>query len=181
MGNRPLTYDHLRSAKKPQVEKCRIWLDPDVADEYEEAQKELNLVEIKVKASPGDLDLVTELDAAKAAYQKAEAKAERSSAVFKFRSIGRKHYDQLVRENPPTDAQKKEVAEAGEDPDQLPWNPETFIPQLVAASMIEPKLVHEEIMEMWDSENWSAIELGVLFEAALRANNTRKITQVGNV
>lgn len=174
---KPPTYDHLKSMKKPTVKTVSISLDDDLQEAYNIAKEALEAAQANSNGSN-----VTHAGIAKAkkAVEEAKAAAEGASITFKFRSIGRKKYDDLVDQFPATDDQKAEVARFGGDPDNLAWDPDKFPVALMAASILEPALTAEQVQEMYDSDDWSASELSALSVAALEANNSRRIVSLGN-
>lgn len=179
--NRPATYDHLKSMKKPNRRRIWIALDSDVAEEYEAAKTARDVAKIRHDARPGDTHASEEYVAAVERFEEVEAQLRENSVLFVFKSIGRPKYEKLARSFPPTQAQRDEVEDRGGDPKQLPWNTDLFPPALIAASCESPKMTQEEATQLWnDDENWNAAELQVLFETALAANNSRRIVELGN-
>lgn len=87
-----------------------------------------------------------------------------------LQSIGRKRYEALMQEHPPTKAQNAEAQkETGED---APYNLETFPVALVAACAIEPKMTDEQVQQIWD--DWNSAEVMELFFAALEVTTARR-------
>lgn len=76
---------------------------------------------------------------------------------LQFRSISSKELDKMRGEHPPTRDQKASG---------LGVNPDTWAPALVAATLIDPKFSYEEMLEIWQSDGWSAGELDNLFSIA---------------
>lgn len=179
MPARPVTYDHLKSRKKPTMRFVDISLDDDAQAAYEDDQSNLEDAKFALQNSPDDADAKAKVLAAEEAVKASAKAAKDASQRFKFRSIGRKKYDDLVGLHPPTDAQRKEIEKEGGDPDNLSWNPDTFPKALVAASITEPLLTPEQVDEMWASDDWSESETAALSVTALEANNSRRIVSLG--
>lgn len=70
-------------------------------------------------------------------------------------------FDDLVAKYPPT----KEQREKG-----FGWNPDEFLPRLIAATLTEPRLNVEQAKELWSSPNWSVGELSSLVAFCQRVN-----------
>lgn len=120
-------------------------------------------------------------DQARAESELAEVTAQvrESGLEFVFRGIGRKHYEEVLREHPPTDAQKAEAEERKAVAPQ--WNVETFPAALCHASTVDGELSAEEWQaDIFDSPDWGPGELNALFNAALEANSDRRVVQLGN-
>lgn len=88
-------------------------------------------------------------------------KAQATTVVFEFKSIGRPAYEKLLRANKPTQAQIKEG---------LQYNPDKFAPALVSAACISPVIPLEKAKEMFSDERWNNAELLRLFLAAQEVN-----------
>ena len=84
--------------------------------------------------------------------------AEEEKTVFLFKDIGRRKFDALVEAFPPTSAQKK---------DNFQWNPDGFVPALLHAAAIDPKMSEIDAQEVYDE--WGRGDVEALFNAALQA------------
>lgn len=126
-------------------------LDPNLADEYREAQEKANRAQLTVDvtmtryAREGDGDVSTErLDAVMADRDEAERHVARLRARLEdgglvrlyFRSIGRPAYDALVRKYPSSKRQREDYAKAGHG--IVNWDPDRFPAVLIAASAYVP-------------------------------------------
>lgn len=78
--------------------------------------------------------------------------------VVTLKAIGSKAYDDLMAKHPPTGEQKKDNAQ---------YNPETFGPALIAACSWEPRMTPNEVIEIWNSDDWSRGEVMELFVASI--------------
>lgn len=183
-NNKPKTLDHLRSAKKPVFRNVWVALDDEMAAEYQEAVEKRNRLKTLVSLRPEDAQAAKDLNIAEQTLREIEAKfREEGAARFRFRSIGRVKFERLVKDHPPTAAEKQEVAEAGGDPSQLGWCVETFTVALVAACSVEPEMTVAEVRELWDDENWTQGEAASMFNACLEANSEHRqinLDAVGN-
>lgn len=174
---KPAAKDFLKKKKTKTVE-VPILLDPDLADELDEAKKEKGRLELlqrqKKVALPEDFD--EQMKAAEERLDEANEAITENTVVFKFKGIGRRAMDELIDEHQPTNKQKALAREQGET--DLQYNPETFPQALVAASCFEPDLTPEEAAEMWDSDDWNTSELVTLFMAAQEVNSYIKHLEV---
>jgi hypothetical protein len=180
-SKQPVTYDHLKSRKKPVQKFVWIALDPELADEEADQKQLVDRLRIRHIARPDDTSVTKELADAEQKLEGLTATLRKpdNSTKFVFRSIGRRRYDDLIGEHQPTEEQIAELKR--DEPDAtLEFNPATFPPAIVAACIVEPALTKSEINDMWDSEAWNAVELSSLFEACLLANNTRRLLDLGN-
>lgn len=156
---KPMTFDHLRSMKKPRRKTITLYASDEALELVERRQNELKEV-----TSPED----------RAKAQKNLETAERalkdSEITLVFQSIGRKRYEDLITEHPPTDKQNEESkAETGSD---APYNVDTFPAALISASAVEPELTLEQAQELWDT--WNQGEVLEIFYAALEVNTARR-------
>jgi hypothetical protein len=177
MSERPLTYDHLRGKKKPNFRSVTIALDSEVADQFNSAREELDLARARLDLRPEDEKLMRALEDAEANYQAIKGTMEENAIVFKFRSIGRKQFEDLVLQHQPTKEQQDDAKKSNSGP--LQWNTESFPPVLMAVSMIEPPWTAEDIKDLWENEDWSNAELMEMFYAALTANSERRVVNLG--
>lgn len=81
-----------------------------------------------------------------------------SKVSFLFRAIGRKEYDKLLTECPPSTAQRA----AGETYDQ-----EKFAPKLLSRCIVDPARSEVAWRNTWNDENWNRSELATLFFACV--------------
>lgn len=177
---RPPTFDHLMSSKKPNTRKLFLPLDSEIAERYDEVKNRRDVAKIRYEARK-DPQTAEEFAQAQAAFDQVEADLRENSVLFTFKAIGRKNYEKLVSKHPPTNKQKEEVEDAGGDPKLVFWNTDTFPPALIAASCVSPEMTPEQAKVLWeDDENWNSAELSEIFNAALMANTTRKVTDLGN-
>jgi hypothetical protein len=162
---RPATRDHLRSLKKPATKYVTILLDPDALDAFEKAQERLG-----ESTSTNRRERERELTEARNALAEA-------TVTMKFQSLGRKRYEALVAEHPPTPEQNEQSVKETEQ--EAAYNIETFPKALIRATCVDPELTDEDIDEIYDS--WNGAELMELFFAALEVNTQRRTVDLGNV
>jgi hypothetical protein len=175
---RPATADHLKK-KRPATKTVEVVLDPALAVELRAAEHARTEAERLLAVQPADTDLQAAAWAAAEEVDELRARAVDEDAVVavRFRSIGRVAWDDLIDRHPPTDEQIAEAKRAGLG--ALNFNSDTYPPALVAASLDEPKLSAADVLAMWDSPDWNAAELQVLFSAALEVNQARHTIDVG--
>lgn len=178
--SRPLTYDHLVGRKKPLTRSIPVVLDPGLAEEYNEIRSAAEVAAIRAQNRPDDTDAQFAHLEAEQALTAARARLDEAEAVvwFKFRGIGRHRYEALAEAHPPTELQRIK-ARAGGMREDLPWNPETMPPALIAACLVEPQLTEEQAAALWNDPDWNQAELGHLFAAAIEVNGQRRTVELG--
>lgn len=178
---RPLTFDHLRSSKKPNIKVVSIVLDPDLADELSEAQERLGRAKILLEAAPKERGRYEEFEDAEAALEKVRARAEEAGAIaeIKVRGMGRHNYDRLQADHPPSEEQRKKHKRENPEQPPLEWNPDTFPVALIAACAVEPTMTVEQVQEIWDSEDWNLAECMTLLMACIEVNQQRRVASLG--
>lgn len=169
---RPLTYDHLKKRKKPVVRNVPIVLDSELADEFEAARDEVERISRRLATREDDKGLISDLADAEDRLEALIAENEDNIVIFKLRSIGRQPLEDLIAEHGPTVDQVKAAKKKGED--EPHFNEDTYPPALVHASLIEPALELEDVIDMFDSDEWNHAELSELFMAALIVNQERR-------
>ncbi len=181
------TFDHLRK-KQPLERVVRVALNDasattykDAADALMKAEAALATVEKQARQRNGAAGTETELavvaarserDAAQTAADKARKALETETVEMRFRALGRKRYDELVRAHPPADI-KAEDGTVKKSTD--PYEYETFAPALVAASCVEPGMTEDQVQTLFDE--WNAAEVMELWVAALSVNTQRRVVE----
>jgi hypothetical protein len=174
---KPVTFDHLKSMKKPVTKTVRICLNSELSQALSEVEAELQMAEVEAQELPSE-ETARHLEEVKAHHEAARAAATEQSVKFVFRSIGRKTYERLVRENPPTEQQREEAKVRGDDPDDLDWDSDRFPPILVAATLVDPEFTEEQVFEIFNSDDWSSTELSILYVTAQEAQMANTIISV---
>ncbi len=171
--------DHLLSRKKAVTKTVAIALDPELAEELEEARRARDAAVSRANARSTDSEAQAQLWEAEELYAKAEQRLidEDAIAHFTFRGIGRAAYDALVDAHQPTPAHRAKAKSLGMG--EIAWNPDTFPPALVAACLVEPKLTPDEMVALWGDDNWNQSELNAMLEAAITVNGTRRTIDLG--
>lgn len=173
--NKPLTYDHLRSRKKPITKKVLVPLDSEIAEEYTDAKQEFERQKGLYEYKPADYhDSYRE---AELKLQAARELVEKNSVEFVFRSLGRRKFEDLMVEHPPTDKQRRVTKERGWDPPE--FNKDTFPPALVFACLQSPEMTYEEVIEIFESDDWSGAETTALFLSCMDACSNRREVDLG--
>lgn len=186
-GQRPLTADFLAGKKKPLRKTVPVVLDPDLAEAYEEARRDRDMAQARVQVSPDNPEShAALLDAdAKLAALRDQLESEDALAHFTFRGIGRGNYEAIVDKHPPTAEQRTKAKANGLG--DLAWNHDTMPPVLVHACLVEvfiggekqPDMTLEEVQGLWDDPDWNQAELGVLLNAAIEVNGSRRVVELG--
>lgn len=174
---RPQTYDHLRSQKKPTIQKVVIALDSEIADEFEEAKAEKERAEDRLSIRPEDPKLQATFDQAEARYKEALAAVTDNSVEFVLKSVGRRRFEDLVLSHPATPEQQEESkARTGMS---YQWNPDTFPTALLALSIVSPPMTEADVKDMMQSDDWSSAEINDLVSTAILLNENRRIVNLG--
>lgn len=163
------TMEEVLRLKKPNTRTCHILLDSSLAHEIGELEAEIERLEKrethnKTPSLSGESN--KKIDSLKEELEELEDRADEMTVPFTFQDIGRKRYDELIRENQPSDEEKKEYKEAGGD-GVLAYSTETFPPKLIAECSVSPKISEDDAIKIF--EEWSEGDLQVLFTTALLA------------
>lgn len=163
-GPRPITLDRL-SKKQPIQRSVLIPATDEDAELLTQAQRDLERAQL--------LDI--DLDKAKLAMKEAQSKVREDGLEFIFRGLGRKRFEELQRQYPPT---AEQVAEHGES---LSWDPDKFLPALLAATVTNSDLTAEQWdKDVLDSDDWGSSEVGLLLQTALAVNRENRVASLGN-
>lgn len=174
----PKTPKDRLASKKANVRRIWIPMDPEVAEAYEKAKEEFELAKIIANGDESEQNSVR-LEATRTTFSEAEAALREDAVCFQFRGIGRKKYDKLVGDHRPSERTKERVTELGGDPRFTPFDPETFPPVIISASLIDPELTVGEVEGMYDDDDWNGAELTALLETALEANTEYRQVELG--
>lgn len=163
-ASRPATFDHLKK-KQPMERTVSVVLSDDAARDFDAAAAALASARLTGQPTAEQEEAVA----------KARAALEAETATLRFRSIGRKAYDALLREHPATDEQKEEAKAVGSP--EPPYNIETFAAALIAASCVDPQMTEAQVRELWDE--WNTAEIVPCWMAALEVNTQRRVVDLG--
>lgn len=178
MTTRPRTFDHLKSAKKPIEQVVPIHHDDDLLAAYEDAGAALGRAELL--AEDGDDASALRIAELREAKDRAAEALRAETTFLTFRSIGRRAYQDLIEDNPPTAEQRVQHKE--DHGVEAPYNDETFAPALVAACCVDPKtgeptFTVEEVAQLF--EEWNSSEVIAMYQAAINVNNRRRVSDLG--
>ena len=211
---RPATRDHLQKKRKP-FQDVFILLEPELEHATNKAEAEVErltglvdrqqrLIDIETleaarlegndkvqKEAELEVDaarlaeLEEELAAAETAYEEADTAQIEATIAARVESIGRKPYDALVDDYPPTEEQiaewqKDNPKEDGTPGDSLPdYDGDKFPPALIAACLVgELKGLTPDEVDEWTSE-WNFAEFMQLFTAAIAVNAASRVQPWG--
>lgn len=163
----PPTFDHLRK-RQPMTKRVPVYLDDDVAAEAAEVNQRAARWRIRHDNQPLPEELQQEVD-------RVNEELKEHTTYMVFQSMGRKAYEDLMGEHPPTKKQEEEAEEAGVE--KPPYNTDTFPPALISASCVEPEMSVAEVEVLFDE--WTAPEITAMFSAALEVNTQRRVVQMG--
>lgn len=163
------TMEEILRQKKPNIRKCMILLDSALSHRIDEKAAEIERLE---RGRSGRLSSTladttqTQIDQLTDELEELEREAADLSIEFSFRDLGRKGYDALLSEHPPTPEDKEMWSNAGGE-GKLAYSLVTFPPALVSATSLEPKISIKEAQTMF--EDWGEGDLELLFTTALMA------------
>lgn len=162
-ADKPTIADIL-SKKKGATKTVRVLLDAEIANQIEQLREQIK--EASRSSSRADMGMENPVPGLQKKIDKLIAAAEKNGmfAEFTFKSVGRKRFDDLVREHEPDEETRKLGGQ---------WNPETFAPALLSEACVEPAMTLEEAKQLWDSDEWNQAELLELFQAAIEVNIER--------
>lgn len=173
---RPHPLDRLAKATARHAVEYVVPLDDDTARAYQAAEALVGLLESADKKSP-------KLTAARKDLDKAREVMEAAGVIrFRIVSLGRKGWEQLILDHPPTDEQAAEAAKEG---GTMGWNPDTFpvaairgCVQLVDEDGERFDLDDEQAAMLWD-ETLNRGEAMALFGKVNEINNVQRVVQMG--
>ncbi len=178
---RPQTWDHLKSAKKPIELKVPVYLDGEPIERLEKVRVDLEAAKTRhmaLKGTPGEQDALDDLERLEREASAAEEAVRDSTFNLLIRKPspqGRKRYERLLKEHPPTEAQVEEAKADGQD--RPPYDADTFAPALLSFACAEPLLTVEEATELY--EDWSITEVTEIFSACLAVCTGRRTVDLG--
>lgn len=157
MTTKPPTLEEILSQAKstPRISTAKVLLRQDLATRHTEAEAELStqIAKTTLGASlqdAGDTQRIAER------VQAVEAEIRDAEVEFKFQSIGRKAWADLLARHPPTTKQK--TADK-----RTTFNPETFPLAAIAASCVQPAMdvdgagdLEELLSDAQFSQLWNA-------------------------
>lgn len=172
------TYDHLKARQAPGLS-VAVCLDDELAARVINLERKIGQATVV-----GDETSAKELTAE---LVELEADKEAASVTMRFRTIGRKKYNKLVKAHPPTAEQVAEYQGANlvqdlNNPDgpkvptseEPPYNPETFPDELIAATLVDPELTRDQLEELLDE--WNETEWMQLWMAAMSVCSTSRVS-----
>lgn len=172
-----LTAKDVKKRKKPMIRRVPVAMDGEKADEFNAAVSAVQEAKERQAEEPRNSHIAAELFELEERVKELREEMEDDVVDFVFRSVGRRRYEELVEECPPS---KKQIADAKREGVDAPgWNPDTFPPTLIAAALIEPEYTYDEVFEIWESEDWNQAELVTLFMSAMAVNAERKVVDLG--
>lgn len=175
--------------KKPNQIDHKVCLDPVLAGRVLELSRKKEELLTRLPHNPS---VATELEGVTEELEETKDAARSETVHFVALAIGRKPWEALKKEHPPTKEQKKELQDAGFNR-QASMNPETFTPVAFAAALkvavdwnekgeaIELReLDQEEIDDILNGKDWNDAEQGDLLTAVLIANEAAPRVDLGN-
>lgn len=189
---KPATFDRLQK-KAPLEKTVPIYLSDELTAELMERQqeladKELHLADTELRQGQANAEaakarfetmamgLRDEVESIRRDVDNLKEQVEAETVHCKFRSIGRKAYEDLMEAHPPTPEDFEEHAKAGGKGEPA-YSTKTFSVALIAASCVEPKMTEAQVQELFD--RWNFAEIAPMWVAALEVNNNRRAAYLG--
>lgn len=168
-----LTWAEIKARKKAPTKTIPIQLDGAIAAQIETLREEIQKAKLldSRAASPdmGSSSRATALT--RELFDLLDSAAE-SEVDFTFKGIGNTAFNDLLKKHRPTQTQIKDIRrELGNNKANLDYNPDTFPPVLISASLVSPAMTLEEAQDMFEDPEWNLAELTKMFRAALEVNN----------
>lgn len=163
------TMSEIKRIKKPNQRSCHILLDSSLSHRIDEKVREIELLERRQKGKIGGSladTTVKELEQLIAELETLEEEAAEYTVEFTFQDIGRRAYDDLLKEHRPSEDEKKEYKEAGGE-GVLGYSTATFPIALISRCSLTPKITIQEAEEIFNE--WSEGDIELLFMTALTA------------
>jgi hypothetical protein len=153
---------------KPRRNSKQIVFDDSIRVELEEARAAL-----KLEKARKDRGLSSE---AEKRVEQAEAAAREAAVSFVFEALPRPKLESLIAECPPTSAQLESWKEEDRNNPLLVIPPpqfdiDKFPPRLIAASLVSPETTEAEVVEMWETGEWSEAIWDELWKTAWNETN----------
>jgi hypothetical protein len=172
-----LTKDPLKS-KRPATKTVPVCMDPDLAWEWADANREAERLRMASSFQADDVDLSRRMQEAETKVEALRPAVEDATVNFVLKAIGREDYA-LYAKYPATDEQKAKAREQGV---RASWNEDDFPPALVAASLVLPDdsdVTVEDVIGMFSDPDWSQGEVLELLTAALDLNTRNSVVDLG--
>lgn len=170
--------------KKPVTDELLIPADDaqrklleDATSGLANAEQGLALVQI---AGESDEEAATKrVETARAALEEVRAAVRKTGLSILLVSAGQERWDEIRMECPPTDAQKEEAEQKGED--EPLYDRKIFWPTLVAASVPDSDLTPDDWRrEVFESTAWGPAELHQLRDRVSSLYQSSRIVELGN-
>ena len=180
----------MSAAKQARTFAVPIVMDPDVESIYLDARHALDaraetLLEsaaLRIRAAreaagddPNDRLIAAgavvtadeaELAALRTAVTDAETALDAVTTKYRFRSLGRKAWKDLVTKHPATPEDQEAWAAEGHE-GRCPWHEDGLARDLIHKAAVSPLLSPEDVAEIFDGADWNASEISLLWTAAL--------------
>ena len=164
--------DHLPSRKRRRQKTLRFVTDWEAKDRLDELDREIQVK--RFSSNPSVQEQAKKLEDERVDL---EAQVKKTSIKIVVQSMGRRAYEDLLGEHPPTTAQVEDFKKQG-GRGQLPFNTDTYPMALIMASLTEPEPT-DEVKEWLDGDDWTAGEIQEIFTACVSINSENNILELG--
>lgn len=148
----------LFAAKTAPRRSVSLVLDQQLLADYEAAKNAADTAQRAADLS-NDAAVHARAREAVATARRLAEQVEATRQTFVFEGIGRRQFNELLESAPPKE-------------EDIEFDPDIFIPALLAAGCVEPGLTLEQAQRIYDE--WTDAEVTALFLAAFGANRTAR-------
>ena len=154
------TIEEIRRVKKPNERSISLVLNPELLRQM----KDLERAYLREQRMDQKENRAPKAPRIKKTMEALEEEAAEYEVTFIFRDIGRKRFDDMIEEHPPTEQEKKL------DP-PFQYHPDIFAPALMAATAVQPTMTLQQATDIYDE--FGQGEITALFMTALAACTER--------
>ena len=155
-----LSWDDIKKKREPATAKVPICLSQRIIDELAALEDELLEARQEDRRHQGELSYQPKALEVAQRIKALEAEAAEHEVEFVFGEVPRAEWNVLLRRNAATKEQKAQGVTR--------FNPDTFPPAAIAASIIDPPLTREEAEELCST--WPEGQVTRLFTTVLELN-----------
>ncbi len=143
------------------------------------ANAEQGLALVQIAGESDESQAEERVVAARQVLEEVKTAIRKTGISIQLVSAGQERWDEIRMECPPTDAQKEEAEQKGED--EPLYDRKVFWPTLVAASVPDSDLTPEDWRrEVFESAAWGPAELHQLRDRVSSLYQSSRIVELGN-
>lgn len=157
--------EEIQKLKRPNTRSVTLILDPEIPRQIRELERAYD----RERRTDERENRPAKAPAIRKVIEELKDQAADSEITFTFRDIGRKRFDGMIEEHPPTPAQIKAAKERNQSIPE--FNPDTFAPALMAATAVSPSMTLQEATNIYNE--WGQGDNQALFLTAVAACTER--------